>query len=159
MQYVDIVPFVGLNPERCLHDITTFDLYRSRISASLFRSIVQDMDVLLRQYGPPFEHATEEATSQFLATVRILLLRRNSGRCFQIFEHLIAQIGSAFKKSVRVYPSWPLNYKRKIEYHFEAFGFVGALFREVRLKVGGAKERMDAIAKVIAQCNGQASFQ
>lgn len=62
--------FVGLEAHRNLRDIATFDLYRSRIPTSLFRSIVQDMDVLLHQYGPPFEHATEEATSQFLAPVR-----------------------------------------------------------------------------------------
>lgn len=74
MQYVDIAPFVGLNPDRYLHDIATFNFYRSRIPASLFRSIVQDMDVLLQQYGSPFEHATEEAISQFLAPVRTLRL-------------------------------------------------------------------------------------
>jgi hypothetical protein len=49
--------------------IATFDLYRSRIPTSLLKSIVQDMDILLPQYGPLAEHATEEATSQFLAPV------------------------------------------------------------------------------------------
>jgi hypothetical protein len=53
-----------------MNDIATFDLYRSRIPTSLFRSIVQDMDILLSQYGPPVEHETEEATSWFLAPVR-----------------------------------------------------------------------------------------
>lgn len=127
--------FVGLEAHRNLRDIATFDLYRSRIPTSLFRSIVQDMDVLLHQYGPPFEHATEEATSQFLAP---------------IFNHLVALFGFAFRnlpESIRSITG------RKIEYRFEAFGFVGALFIEVRLELGGAKERMDVIAQVIAQCN------
>jgi hypothetical protein len=65
-----MAPFIGLDPNRKMNDITTFDLYRSRIPTSLFRSIVQDMDVLLSQYGPPIEHETEEATSRFLAPVR-----------------------------------------------------------------------------------------
>jgi hypothetical protein len=74
--------FVGLDPIRNMNDIATFELYRSRIPTSLFRSIVQDMDVLLHQYGPPIEHETEEATSRFLAPVRrTLLLRRNSDCC------------------------------------------------------------------------------
>jgi len=70
VQYQDMAPFVGLDPNRKMKDIATFDLYRSRIPTSLFRSIVQDMDVLLPQYGPPDEHETEEATSRFLAPVR-----------------------------------------------------------------------------------------
>ena len=69
-QYQHIAPFVGLDPNRNMHDIATFDLHRSRIPTSLFKSIVQDMDVLLLQYGPPVEHITEEATSRFLAPVR-----------------------------------------------------------------------------------------
>ena len=69
-QYQHIAPFVGLDPNRNMHDIATFDLHRSRIPTSLFKSIVQDMDVLLLQYGPPVEHTTEEATSRFLAPVR-----------------------------------------------------------------------------------------
>jgi hypothetical protein len=70
VQYQDMAPFVGLDPNRKMNDIATFDLYCSRIPTLLFRSIVQDMDILLSQYGPPVEHETEEATSRFLAPVR-----------------------------------------------------------------------------------------
>ena len=59
--------FVGLDPNRNMNDITTFDLCRSRIPTSLLKSIVEDMDILLRQYGPTDEHETEEAKSRFLA--------------------------------------------------------------------------------------------
>ena len=76
VKYADIAPFVGLDADQDLYDITTFDLYRSRIPTSLFRSIVQDMDLLLHQYGPPVDHRTEEATSRFLAPVgRTVVLR------------------------------------------------------------------------------------
>ena len=165
VQYVDIAPFVGLNPNRNLNDIATFDLYRSRIPTSLFRSIVQDMDVLLHQYGPPYEHETEEATSQFLSPVRrtllllLLLLRSYSDRCSQIFNRLFVQFGFAFRNLPESILDGRVTTRGRIEYHFKAFGSVGALFIEARLKFGGAKERMDAIAQVIAECNGQASFQ
>ena len=46
----------------------------------------------------------------------------------------------------------------KIKYYFEAFGSIGTLFIEVRLKIGSRKERMDAIAQVIAECDGQRPF-
>jgi len=47
----------------------------------------------------------------------------------------------------------------KIKYYFKAFGSIAALFIEVRLKIGSRKERMDAIAQAIAECDGQASFR
>jgi hypothetical protein len=50
-------------------DIEFFDLYRSRIPTALFKSIVQDIDVMLVQYGPPINHETEEARSRFLSPV------------------------------------------------------------------------------------------
>jgi hypothetical protein len=62
--------FVGLDPNRNMNDVATFGLYCSRIPTSLFKSIVEDMDLLLLQYGPPDEHETAEATSRFFAPVR-----------------------------------------------------------------------------------------
>ena len=49
----------------------------------------------------------------------------------------------------------------KIEYRFMAFGSIAAVFIEIKLKIGigGAKQRLDAVAQVIAECDGQASFQ
>ena len=42
--------------------------------------------------------------------------------------------------------------------YFKAFGSTAALF-EVILKIGSRKERLDAIAKVIAECDGEVSFR
>jgi hypothetical protein len=143
-----------------MKDIATFDLYRSRIPTSLFRAIVQDMDVLLHQYGPPIEHETEEATSRFLAPVRgTLLLRRNSDHCSQIFNRLIAQFGFAFINLPESILDGRVTTRGKIEYYFKAFGSVAVLFIEVKLKIGSRKERLDAIAQTIAECDGQASLQ
>jgi hypothetical protein len=52
VRYEHIAPLVGLDPNFEMDDIGTFDLYRSRIPTALFKSIVQDIDVMLVQYGP-----------------------------------------------------------------------------------------------------------
>jgi hypothetical protein len=71
VKFRDVARFVGLDHTRLLRDIGTFELHRSRIPTALFRSIVQDIDMMLVQYGPPTDHETEEATSRFLSPVRM----------------------------------------------------------------------------------------
>jgi hypothetical protein len=39
-------------------------------SANVFKSIVEDMDIMLMQYGPPPEQMTEETMSRFFSPVR-----------------------------------------------------------------------------------------
>ena len=73
VKYKDAAPFVGLDPLRRLKDIQTFELRRSRIPNILFRSIIEDMDLMLMQYGPLDEHFTAEATSRFLSPVGVFL--------------------------------------------------------------------------------------
>ncbi|KAF8347429.1 hypothetical protein F5887DRAFT_1172624 [Amanita rubescens] len=136
VQYRDMAAFVGLDPNRNMNDVATFDLYRSRIPTSLFKSIVEDMDLLLLQYGPPDEHETAEATSRFFAP---------------IFNRLIGLFDFAFRNLPE--PILDGRTSGKIKYYFEAFGSVAALFIEARLKIGSRKERMDAIAQVIAECD------
>jgi hypothetical protein len=52
-----------------MEDIETFDLHRSRMPTTVFKSIVQDIDLMLVQYGPPIDHETEEVRSWFLSPV------------------------------------------------------------------------------------------
>jgi hypothetical protein len=68
---MDIAPFVGLEPDRNMKDMEIFHLHRSRIPTALFKQIVQSIDVMLVQYGPPFEHRTKEATSRFVSPVSV----------------------------------------------------------------------------------------
>ena len=70
VKYHSIAEFVGLDPARMLNDIGTFELHRSRIPTRIFKSIVEDMDIMLIQYGPPPEQKTEETRSRFLSPVR-----------------------------------------------------------------------------------------
>lgn len=70
VKFLDIAEFVGLDPLKNLKDIKTFDLHRSRIPTKIFKSIVEDMDILLVQYGPMPEQKTEATRSRFLSPVR-----------------------------------------------------------------------------------------
>ena len=69
--YASIAPFVGLEPSRQMKDIKNFDLHRSRIPTALFESIVQDINLMMIQYGPPDVHETEETRSRFLSPVSV----------------------------------------------------------------------------------------
>jgi hypothetical protein len=71
VSFREIAPFVGLDPigQIWLCDAPRFNLHRSRIPTSLFKAIVEDMDILLTQYGNLRCQATEEARSCFLAPV------------------------------------------------------------------------------------------
>lgn len=74
VKFSDVARFVGLDRHAALRDIDTFELHRSRIPTSLFKVMVTDMDLMLMQYGTPTEHQTEEASSRFIAPVRISYL-------------------------------------------------------------------------------------
>ncbi|KAF8808065.1 hypothetical protein BYT27DRAFT_7097515 [Phlegmacium glaucopus] len=136
--YTDMAPFVGLDPDRNMYDIPTVDLYRSRIPTSLFESIVDDMDILLLQYGPPIDHETEEATSRFLAP---------------IFNHLVTTFGFAFRNLPESSLHGRITNRGRIEYYFKSFGAIVFLVIEIKLKIGSGQERLDAVAQVIAECN------
>lgn len=69
VKYAAIAPFVGLGSDYGMADIKTFELCRSRIPTALFKSIVQEIDIMLVEYGPPIEHETEQARSRFLSPV------------------------------------------------------------------------------------------
>lgn len=71
VSYAHAAPRVGLNPDLELQDVSTFEVYRSRISTELFRAIIEDMDLMMIQYGPPNVHETEEARSRFFSPVRM----------------------------------------------------------------------------------------
>ena len=71
IKYEDIASFVGLEPWHEFSDVKTFELHRARIPDTLFKDVLQDMDIMQMQYGPPNVHKTEEARSRFLAPVNI----------------------------------------------------------------------------------------
>ena len=69
VKFSDVAHFVGLEPYNLLRGIKIFELQRSRIPTALFKTIVRDMDLMFMQYGRPWEHLNEEASSRFIAPV------------------------------------------------------------------------------------------
>ncbi|KAM6493333.1 hypothetical protein JOM56_011467 [Amanita muscaria] len=134
IKYLDIAPFVGLDPLWNLSDAPLFHLRRSRIPTALFRDIVMDMDVLLTQYGNFENHTTEEARSRFLAPIFLNI--------HQIFNRLRPE--SLMNDRITT--------RGKIVYHFKTFGVLTVVFVEAKLKIGSTEDRLNAIAKVIAEC-------
>jgi hypothetical protein len=70
--YDEVASHVGLEPLKRFKDAGTFEIHRSRIPTNLFKSIVQDMDIMLAQYGSPEEQMTKEARSRFFSPVQII---------------------------------------------------------------------------------------
>ncbi|KIL59239.1 hypothetical protein M378DRAFT_1068410 [Amanita muscaria Koide BX008] len=137
IKYLDIAPFVGLDPLWNLSDAPLFLLRRSRIPTALFRDIVMDMDVLLTQYGNFENHTTEEARSRFLAP---------------IFNRLVAPFGSSIRNTPESLMNGRITTRGKIVYHFKTFGILTVVFVEAKLKIGSTEDRLNAIAQVIAEC-------
>lgn len=64
-----IAPRVGLHPGLRGNDITASTIYRARIPTPLFKAMVEDLGIVIDQYGGFCEHNNEEARSRFLAPV------------------------------------------------------------------------------------------
>lgn len=74
MAYTDIAPYVNLDPFLNLRDAPKFQFTRARLPTFVFKEIVQDMQLVMKQYGPPIEHNNVEARSRFLAPVGIFYM-------------------------------------------------------------------------------------
>ncbi|KAH9019018.1 hypothetical protein EDB85DRAFT_2010048 [Lactarius pseudohatsudake] len=139
VEYEDIASFVGLDYVLEFTDVTLFDLRRSRIPTTLFRDIVRDMDVLLIQYGSPRQHSNEETRSRFFAP---------------IVNRLIALFGSWIWNTPESLMSDRITKRGRVEYYFKTFGgVISVVLVEVKWKIGDGKERLNAIAQVIAECD------
>jgi hypothetical protein len=75
----------------------------------------------------------------------------------QIFNRLVAQFGGSIRNLPGSLMSGCITTKGRIEYRFKSFGTLSVVFVEVKLKIGSDDDdRLDAIAQVIAECDGQA---
>jgi hypothetical protein len=50
-------------------DMKTFNIYCAWISTSLFKEIVEDLEVTMNHYGEPLNHKNVETKSRFIAPV------------------------------------------------------------------------------------------
>jgi hypothetical protein len=151
--YDDVASYVGLQPWNKLQDIETFPLHRSRIPTDVFKAIVTDLDVMLMQYGPLPEHETEEARSRFFSPVRVILFSYGieSSLDRQVFNHLVKQFTFQLRNNPESIIGGRIGTQGRIEY-FKTFGAIAILF--IKLKIGNDKERLKAIARVIAESDG-----
>jgi hypothetical protein len=62
---------VGLQPDLKLRDAPTLEMCRARIPNFLFKEIIADIEIMMKQYGPPMDHNNEAATSRFFAPVSV----------------------------------------------------------------------------------------
>jgi hypothetical protein len=70
----------------------------------------------------------------------------------------VAEFGFAFRNLPGNLIEGRISTKGRKHYYFRAFGSIAVLLVEVKLTVGNATERLDAVAKVIAECDGQSHF-
>lgn len=138
VHYRDIAPRVGLDPLLKGNDMQAFDIHRARIPTALFKAIVEDLGIVMNQYGEPRDHKNEQARSRFLAPL--------FNRTVALFKLTIVNTPESM-----IYGR--ITTRGRIEYYFLVFGGFSILVIEVKYKLGDADERLDAIAQVIAECD------
>jgi len=136
VKYRDIASKVGLKFELGGRDMQTFDIHRARIPSPLFKDIIGDLQVIMKQYGEPARHKNVEARSRSLAP---------------LFNRIVALFDlTIFNTPESIIPG-RMTTRGRFEYHFLVFGGLSVLVIEVKFFLGTADERLDAIAQVIAE--------
>lgn len=155
VKYHQVASSVGLDHASRFADAPSFDLHRSRIPTPIFKSIVEEMDVKLTDYGDLRSQLTEEARSRFfspVSTVTIPFYLKHLVNINQIFDYLGAQFGGWFRDTPEMLMRGRITTKGRVEYQFMTFSSsLAILFIEVKLNI---KNRLDAISQVIAECDG-----
>jgi hypothetical protein len=164
VKYKHIAPSVGLRPLWNFSDAPVFDLHRSRIPTALFKEIVADMDTLVMQFGtlrPTLRQRqiTEDARSRVLAPVSIIVSLSDCRflNAYQIFNRLVAEFAGSILNTPESFASGRIT-RDRVDYHFRTCGILTVVFVQVDLQVGGPDDRLDAIAQLIEECDGQASL-
>ena len=72
VEYDQIAPFVGLQPRAGVLGAPTIEMHRARIPNALFKDIIGDIEITMKQYGPPpLYHESVAEMSRFFAPVRV----------------------------------------------------------------------------------------
>ncbi|KAF8542453.1 hypothetical protein BDD12DRAFT_774865 [Trichophaea hybrida] len=94
------------------------------------------MEIIKRQYGPPQDHHSEEARSRYLAPM---------------FNRIVAQFHSLLVNTPESMMEGLFTTKGRIEYQFRTCGSLTVVL--IKLVIGSTKERLDAIAQVLAEAD------
>ena len=73
----------------------------------------------------------------------------------QIFNHLVKQFTFMLRNNPKTIIQGRIGTRGRIKYFFKAFGAIAILCIEWKTKIGNDPERLDAIAQVIAECDGK----
>jgi len=104
VEYNQIAKYVGLDPALSLRDAGSLEMHRARIPNALFKDIIGDIQIAMKQYGPPMDHHNEEARSRFLAP---------------LFNRTIALFGLLISNSPESIMPGRIASKDRIEYQFK----------------------------------------
>lgn len=138
VQYVDIAPMVGLDPNIQGDDISSFDMFRARLPNAIFHKIVGDLKVLSAQYGTMDRHINEEARARYLSGY---------------FNQIVALFSGVLSNTPETLLEGRLTTKGRIEYQFKIYGVITVVFIEAKIDIGNLTERLNCFAQVIAECN------
>ena len=72
----------------------------------------------------------------------------------QIFNHIVKQFSFMLRNEPETIIAGPTGSRGRVEYFFKAFGATAILCIEMKLRIGNDAERLNAIAQVIAECDG-----
>jgi hypothetical protein len=91
--------------------------------AALLKEIIEDIDIMMKQYGPLIDHKNQKATSRFLAPVGVSgLLHNNHLSTFsQVFNRIIPLFGLLINNSPESTMPGRIKTKGCIECQFRVF--------------------------------------
>ncbi|KAF8541859.1 hypothetical protein BDD12DRAFT_775595 [Trichophaea hybrida] len=136
VKYQDIAHFYKLDPQGLMDDAPTFDLIRPRLPNRIFRRTIEDMNLMLQQYGPPHHHASEQARARFLAP---------------LFNIIIGKFRELFKNTPESMLQGAITTQGRIEYQYCAFGSINVVFIEMKAAIRTRDDLMTSIAQVLAE--------
>ena len=151
VKYQQMAPRVGLEPTCAGNDMPTFDVHRARIPTPLFKDIIRDLEIAMKQYGEPFDQHSAQARSRVLAPVSEV---DPAAGCSFVSDILSCSTAIICHVPGSVIAPGRITTKGRIESHFLVLGGLSVLLIEVQYVLGRAEERLNAIAQVMAECDG-----
>ncbi|KZT51840.1 hypothetical protein CALCODRAFT_487590 [Calocera cornea HHB12733] len=134
--YASLARKVGLDASFSMQDTPTFPLHRARIPTSLFKEIVGDIEMAVKQYGLPHELDNEPTRSRFIASIFARLSSH-----FELLLHtsLDNSTGSRFSDD-------------RVQYTWRMLGQIAIVLVHNRDEEISGHDHLNAIAHVIAEC-------
>ncbi|KAF3924603.1 hypothetical protein AA313_de0201353 [Arthrobotrys entomopaga] len=141
LSYTMMAQRVHLDPHAMVGDAPTFQVHRARIRNSDFKTIVQDFETLGNQYGPPADHLTEAGRSRYVGAA---------------FNTIVSWFRLMIYNRPEQFIESETPQKHGLRNYFKCFGGCTILVVDIRLNLGIGKDRLTAIAQLIAEletCN------